>query len=107
MVGVARLVDHVILLWAVFSAVFLDDLGRPSNFRRVLPTVFLYQLYICSRKRGSGSETPWNSAGRPNELMKSVARSRANFLASPRMEPWVLRSNSLGTGFKVILDESR
>jgi len=94
-VGVARFVDQVILFCAVFSVTFLADLGRPSNFRRVLPTVFLYQLYICSRKRGSGSAIPWNSVGRPKVLIKSAARSRANFLASPRIEPWVLRSNSL------------
>jgi hypothetical protein len=97
-VGVAKLVDQVILFCAAFSATFLDDLGRPSNFRRVRPTVFLYQLYICSRNRGSGSATPWNSVGRPKVVMKSAALSRANFLASPRMEPWVRRSNSLRAG---------
>lgn len=95
-VGVARfVVQEKLLFWAAFSAAFLDDLGLPSNFLRVLPIVFLYQLYICSRKRGSGSVTSWNSAGRPNVVMNSVACSRANFFASPRMEPWDLRSNSL------------
>lgn len=30
-----------------FSAAFLADRGRPSSLRRVRPTVFLNQLYIC------------------------------------------------------------
>lgn len=95
-VGVARFVGHV--KWeddCASSDAFLDDRGRPSWRRRVRPTVFLYQLYICSRKRGSGSVTPSSSSGSPKVLMNSAARSSANFLASPRTVPCVLRSNSL------------
>lgn len=56
---------------------------------------------LASRKRDSDSSTPINSSGRPKRPIKSAARSRANFFASPRMEPWERRSNSgrlLGEG---------
>ena len=49
---------------------------------------------LTSLNRDSGSSTPWNSSERPKRTMKSWARSKANFLASPRMDPWDRRSNS-------------
>lgn len=52
------------------------------------------RMVLTSRKRDSDSSTPINSSGRPKRAMKSEARSKANFFASPRIEPWDLRSNS-------------
>ena len=93
-----------------FSAAFLADRGLPSSLRRVRPRVFLNQLYICwggvrgtrrreetghaSRKRRSDSSIARNSGGSPKRATNSAARSRANFLASPRTEPCERRSNS-------------
>ena len=48
----------------------------------------------ASRKRRSDSSTVRNSGGSPKRTTNSAARSRANFLASPRTEPCERRSNS-------------
>lgn len=47
-----------------------------------------------SRNLESDSSTSRNSSGRPNCEIKSAARSKANFLASPRIAPCDFRSNS-------------